>query len=117
VLHSIKEVLGNLPTTIDKIHTHVLTHGLMDPNSLIQALVPDNGGWSNSEEPTQSLKSEFSTEETAAVEDLQEQKFSLEANSVVQFKMELKTENGTLSTAQDQLVATLSRSLMVRTLT
>jgi hypothetical protein len=72
------------------------------PSLLIPMLVSVNGGRFNSTENIGSIELEFSTEETAVVEDSLLPKCMLIASSADKFKVEQEMDNGTLSSAQNQ---------------
>lgn len=106
-LASTSQVPNNLPTTETTL-TQLPMLSAVDPNSPIPMQELANGGKLVSALITSSIESESWTEEIAAEEDSLPPRFSLVLNSVVQFKEELRTENGTKLNAQNQLEETRS---------
>jgi hypothetical protein len=85
---------------------------LSKANSLTPIRVQVNGGKSNSAETTGLTESESKTEETAAVTDYLEPKFSLTTNIVELSQGVLEMANGMMSSAQSHSMVRRSDSLL-----
>jgi hypothetical protein len=85
---------------------------LSKANSLTPIRVQVNGGRSNSTETTGLTESESKTEETAAVTDYLEPKFSLTTNIAELSQVVLEMANGMMSSAQSHSMVRRSESLL-----